>query len=77
MTTIHVQWLGDKAIVPRQELVRVVELACRTEEIDLQTSEEEGLTLGLVCLAHQGGAFNWLAEEEDLYSLDDLKVRYR
>lgn len=34
-------------------------------------------TVGIMRLAEQGGAFEWLAEEEDLYTVNDLKVRYR
>ena len=30
----------------------------------------------LAYLAMQGGAFDWLADEPDLYSDDDLKVRF-
>ena len=33
--------------------------------------------LGFMHVAEQGGAFKWLADEPDLYSVDDLKVRYR
>lgn len=39
--------------------------------------EDDILTLGIMQLAEQGGAFDWLADEEDLYTLQDLKVRYR
>ena len=75
MTTVHAKFIGDDAVVPRADLERLVEIARRTEEIDLQTDDVPAL--GMALLAEQGGAFGWLAEDEDLYSTDDLKVRYR
>ena len=77
MTTVHAQLVGDKAVLPRAEFERLVELARQSEEIELQMHEDDVLTLGIMRLAEQGGAFDWLADEEDLYTVDDLKVRYR
>ena len=31
--------------------------------------------LPIAQIARQGGAFDWLADEDDLYTLDDLKER--
>ena len=75
MTTVHAKFIGDDAVVPRSEFERLVEIARRIEEIDLRADDTPALGIGL--LAEQGGAFAWLAEDEDLYSVDDLKVRYR
>jgi hypothetical protein len=77
MTTLHAQLIGDKAVLPRAEFERLVELARLSEEVELQTDEEEVPTVGIMRLAEQGRAFDWLAEEEDLYTVNDLKVRYR
>jgi len=77
MTILHAQLIGDKAVLPRKEFERLVELARRSEEIALQTETDETPTAGIVKLAEQGGAFEWLAEEEDLYTVNDLKVRYQ
>ena len=77
MTTLHARLIGDKAVLPRAEFERLIELARLSEEVELQTDEEEMPTLGIMRLAEQGGAFDWLAEEEDLYTVNDLKVRYR
>jgi hypothetical protein len=77
MTTVHAQLVGDKAVLPRDEFDRLIALARQTVSIDLQAQEEDLPNLGLLLLAEKGGAFNWLANEPDLYSLDDLKVRYR
>jgi hypothetical protein len=77
MTRVHVKWLGDQAIVSRTELEQLVELARRSEPIELQSDADELPTVGIMQLAEQGGAFAWLADDEDLYSVNDLKVRYR
>jgi hypothetical protein len=77
MTILHAQLIGDKAVLPRAEFERLVELARRSEEVELQADEEDVPTVGIMHLAEQGRAFDWLAEEEDLYTVSDLKVRYR
>ena len=77
MTTVYAELRGDKALLSRSDLEHLVELARRSETVALQTSEDELPTLGIMKLAEQGGAFDWLADEEDLYTVEDLKVRYR
>jgi hypothetical protein len=49
----------------------------RSEEITVQVEEDDVPALSVMQLAEQDGAFVWLADEEDLYTVDDLKVRYR
>ena len=77
MTTLHATIVGDKTVLPRDEFKRLVELAEKSEEILLLVEREDLSTVGIMKLAEQGGAFGWLAEEGDLYTVDDLKVRYR
>jgi hypothetical protein len=77
MTVVHAQLVGEQAVLPRAEFERLAELARQSEPIDLRPEEEEVPTLGIMRLAEQGGAFDWLAHEEDLYTVDDLRVRYR
>ena len=77
MTTLHAQLIGDKAILPRDEFERLVDLARRSDEITLQMETDDAPAMGIMRLAEQGGAFDWLAAEEDLYTVNDLKVRYR
>ena len=77
MTTVHAQMLGDKAVLPRAELERLLELARQSEEIELQTQDDDALNAGMLWLAEKSGTFDWLADEEDIYSVNDLKVRYR
>ena len=72
MTTIHVQCIGDKALLPQSELERLVELAQRYEEITVQMQEDDVPTLGIMRLAEQSGAFDfWQEEGEDIYSIED------
>ena len=72
MTTIHVQRIGDKALLPKDEFERLSELARQSEEIALQMHEDDVPTLGMMRLVDQSGAFNfWLQEGEDIYSAED------
>ena len=72
MTTIHAQLIGDKALLPRNELERLLELARRSEAVDLQLQQDDLPTLGMMRLAEQGGAFEfWLDKGEDIYSMND------
>lgn len=77
MTTVQAELIGDKALLPLADFERLVEIARQSETVILQTSEEDLPTLGIMKLAEQGGAFDWLEDEDDLYTIEDLKVRYR
>lgn len=69
MTTIHAHLIGDQAIVPRQDLERLLELARRSEPVELYCGEEEVSTLAVMRLAEEGGAFDfWREEGEDIYT---------
>jgi len=59
--------------LPRTEFDRLVELAMRSEKITVHIEEDDLPAMGIMQLAEQGGAFAWLAEEEDLYTVDDLR----
>jgi len=77
MTTIHARMVGDQAVLPRSEFEQLMELARQAEAVELKLEDDDVPALGIMALAEQGGAFAWLAHEEDLYSVDDLRVRYR
>lgn len=77
MTTVHVELIGNKALLSRMDLERLMELARRTETVEMQTCVEDIPTVGVMKLAEEGGAFDWLADEEDLYTVEDLRVRYQ
>jgi hypothetical protein len=74
MTTIRAQVIGDKVILPRSELERLLQLARQSEPVDIEILEEDLPTAGMMRLAEQGGAFDfWLEEGEDIYSIHDGK----
>jgi hypothetical protein len=72
MTTVHAQLIGDKAVLPRAEFEWLVELARRSEHIELQIDADDVPTLHVMRLAETGGAFDfWKQEGEDIYSAED------
>lgn len=77
MTTIHAELFGDKAVLPRTELDTLLNLARQHENVELIAQQDNVSTAELMLLAEQGGAFDFLAEDEDVYTIDDLKVRYK
>ena len=79
MVKVHAQQVGnEKALVDRKELERLVEVARRVEEVELVEVNDDLPVEGLMQLVQDGGSFGFLADpREDIYTLDDLKVRYR
>ena len=77
MTTIHVTEVGNRALIDRDELNKLIELAKCGDDVNLEITGDEVTTQDLMRLADAGGAFDWLHDEPDLYSEADLKVRYR
>ena len=72
MTTIHIQCIGEKVLVPQRELERLVELAQHHEEIVLERQEDDASTWRIMHLAEQSGAFDfWKEEGEDIYAYED------
>ena len=77
MTTLHAGTLGETILLPRPEFERLVWLARQQEEIAIEVREGDFTTPDIMKLAEADPAFDWLRDEPDLYTLDDLKVRYR
>ncbi len=72
MTTVHVQSIGDKAVLPQKDLDRLVNLAWQHEEIEVQMHEDDVPTVGVMRMAEQGGSFDfWMEAGEDIYSAED------
>jgi hypothetical protein len=72
MTRIHAQLCGHKALLNRDEFERLVELARRSEQVELQIAEDDLPTAGMMSLAETGGAFDYWGETgEDVYSVHD------
>jgi len=58
--------------LPMEQLVEVADFA----DFLLKKQESESLRRGVNQLNRESGSFNFLEEEEELYSITDLKVRY-
>jgi hypothetical protein len=72
MTIIHAQLFDDGAVLLRSEFERLVELARKSEEVEVQLQEDEAPTQSIMRLAEQGGAFDfWRNEGENIYSAED------
>ena len=74
MTKIHVQHVGDKALISQDEFEYLIEIAKRYEEVSVQIHEDDVPTLGLMRLMEQGGSFDfWLEAGEEIYCAEDGK----
>ncbi len=72
MTTIHVERVGDKALLAQSEFERLVQLARQRDEIAVHVRDEDVPTVGVMRLAEQGRAFDfWMEDGEDIYSAED------
>lgn len=72
MTIIHARRIGDEALLTKDDLLHLVELARRTETVELQFAEGEVSTADMMRLAEASGSFDfWIEPGEDLYSIDD------
>lgn len=72
MTIIQAQLVGDDALVLRTDLERLLEIARRSEPVDLQWSSDDLPTMDIMRLAEQGGSFGfWHEAGEDIYSMND------
>jgi hypothetical protein len=72
VTTIQAQLLGENALLPRSDFDRLVEIARRSEQIELEVFGGALSTQDMMRLAEQSGAFDfWNHPEEAIYSLTD------
>ena len=72
MTTIHAQVIGDQALLARSDLECLLELARRSEHVELELREDDLPTTLRMRLAEQGGDFDfWHDEGENIYSVTD------
>jgi hypothetical protein len=79
MVRVHAQQVGpEKALVDRGELQQLIEIARQVEEVELVEVQDDLPAEGLMRLAQEGGSFDFLEDpRENIYTLNDLKVRYR
>ncbi len=73
MTIIHARLFDNGALLPRSEFERLVELARKSEAIEVRLQEEDDTpTRSIMRWAEQGGAFDfWQEEGEDIYFAED------
>ncbi len=79
MVKVHAQKVGaEKALVNRGELQRLIDVARQVEEVEVIELQDDLPVEGLMRLVEDAGSFSFLADpREDIYSVNDLKVRYR
>jgi len=75
MTTIDAQVVGDQVVLPRGDWDQLISPVRNLEQVQIQSSEDDLPALGLTILAQEGRAFDWLKDDDDLCSLDDVKLR--
>ena len=72
MTTIQVQTVGERAVLPRTDLEKLIELARRSEPLDIEFAEDDLTSAEWTRFALASGAFDfWKEEGEDIYTLED------
>lgn len=72
MTIIHAQWIGDQAVVSKQDFERLLELARRSEPVMVEQGNNLLIRDDVMHLAETGGAFDfWSRAEEDIYTGQD------
>ncbi|MDQ3180104.1 MAG: hypothetical protein M3Q33_06250 [Acidobacteriota bacterium] len=68
----------NQIIISATDLQKLVEMAQKVEPIEIEIEEADFQTKDLMRLAENNCAFDFLRDErEDIYTLDDLKVRYK
>lgn len=69
---IHAKWIGEQAVLPKQDFERLLELARRSETVDVQSADDDVSTQVMMRLAESSGAFEfWNDAGEDVYSAQD------
>jgi hypothetical protein len=76
---VHTRRLDEQhVIVTESELQSLIAVARQVSPVELEEATDELPIEGLMQLAESSGALDFLWDErEDVYSVEDLKVRYR
>ena len=77
--TVHAQRLdAQHLIITESDLQSLITVARQVASVQFEESEDNLPIEGLMGLAETSGAFDFLLDErEDIYTIDDLKVRYK
>lgn len=72
MNKIQAYLIGDDALIARTDLEHLLEIARRSEPVELQWQSDDLPTADIMRLAEQGGAFQfWREPGEDIYAMND------
>ena len=76
---IHTRKLDEHhVVIAESELRSLIEVARQISPVEVEEAVDDLPVEGLMRLAESSGALDFLLDErEDIYSVDDLKVRYR
>ena len=76
---IHTRKLdGQHLVIAESELRSLIEVARQVGPVEVEETVDDLPTEGLMRLAESSSALDFLLDErEAIYSVDDLKVRYR
>ncbi len=78
---IHTQSFDEKhVIIASEDLQALVEAASKTVDVEVESDSSDEMPFSvddLMRLSERGGSLDFLLDErEDIYTVDDLKVRY-
>ncbi len=69
---------SDKVIVDLESIKKLISIAEKIDKVNLIETEEDISTNELMKLTEKSGSFDFLNDKkEDLYSINDLKVKYK
>ena len=69
---IHASFSDDQALLSREEFERLLELARKSEPVELDAAIDEFSTRAMMQLAETSGSFDfWKEDGENLYSAED------
>lgn len=71
MTIIQAQWVGEQAVLSKEDFERLLALARKCEPIDVHIPDELPTEV-MMKLAENSGSFDfWNDRGEEVYSVDD------
>ena len=78
---IHTQSFDEKhVVIANEDLRALIEAASKIVDVEVESSSGDApfSVDDLMALSERGGSLDFLLDErEDIYTVDDLKVRYR
>lgn len=71
MATIHIQSIGDKAVISQHELAELVQLAQQSKDIRIKQDPINSASWSIYLAEHSGAFDFWKDPGEDIYSAED------